>query len=157
MILPSLVAPILTVLEEPEVGPGARNTSSRVITIFTGRPDLRDSTQRQRLEVDDGLAAEAAADLGRDGADVAQLRRPSARRVMARTMNWPWLLLQIVALPSGDADEAGVRLDVALVHRLGPEAALDDDLGLGEAGLDVAQLVLELAGDVGRLALELGS
>ena len=44
VILPSLVAPILTVLEEPDVGPVARNTSSRVITILTGRPDLRAST-----------------------------------------------------------------------------------------------------------------
>ena len=43
-----------------------------------------------------------------------------------------------------------MRLDVALVHRLGLEAALDDDVGRSEPGLDVAQCVLELAGDVRR-------
>ena len=39
-MVPSFFAPILTVLLEPEVGPVARITSSRVITIFTGRPDF---------------------------------------------------------------------------------------------------------------------
>ncbi len=39
-----------------------------------------------------------------------------------------------------------------LVERL---AQVVDLVGLGERDLDVAQLVLELAGDVGRLALEL--
>ena len=35
---PSRLAPIFTVLTVPEAGPVARNTSSRLITIFTGRP-----------------------------------------------------------------------------------------------------------------------
>ncbi len=39
-MVPSFLAPIFTVLREPEVGPVARITSSRVITIFTGRPDF---------------------------------------------------------------------------------------------------------------------
>ena len=39
---PSRVAPSLTRIELPEVGPEARNTSSRVITIFTGRPAFCD-------------------------------------------------------------------------------------------------------------------
>ena len=43
VIVPSFLAPILTVITPPEVGPLARNTSSRVITIFTGLPALRDS------------------------------------------------------------------------------------------------------------------
>ena len=42
VILPSAVAPSLTVTTAPEVGPVARNTSSRVITIFTGAPACRD-------------------------------------------------------------------------------------------------------------------
>ena len=37
------MTPILIVIEEPEVGPVALNTSSRLIMIFTGWPDLRDS------------------------------------------------------------------------------------------------------------------
>ena len=43
VILPSLVQPIFTLTLAPGVGPVPRNTSSRVITIFTGRLDLRDS------------------------------------------------------------------------------------------------------------------
>ena len=35
--------PIFTVIIDPGAGPVARCTSSRVMTIFTGRPDLRDS------------------------------------------------------------------------------------------------------------------
>src|SRR5436190_12750886 len=42
-ILPSLVTPILTHIDEPEVGPVALNTSSRVIVILTARPDFFDS------------------------------------------------------------------------------------------------------------------
>ncbi len=40
---PSFVAPRRTSITLAEVGPLARNTSSRDITIFTGRPHLRDS------------------------------------------------------------------------------------------------------------------
>ena len=43
-MVPSFLAPILTVLDEPEVGPEARITSSRVITILTGSPDFFDSS-----------------------------------------------------------------------------------------------------------------
>ena len=51
----------------------------------------------------------------------------------------------------GDAGQGGVRLDVALVDRRGLELALDDDVGLLEAGLDVAQGDLDALGDVRRL------
>ena len=43
VILPSLVTPILTRNFAPDVGPVARNTSSRVITILTGRRAFFDS------------------------------------------------------------------------------------------------------------------
>ena len=43
VIRPSLLAPSLTSTTAPEVGPEARNTSSRLITILTGRPDFFDS------------------------------------------------------------------------------------------------------------------
>ena len=106
--------------------------------------------QRHRLQIDDGLAAEAAADLGRDGADVAQLDARQLGRHVAHHE------VALAAAPDGDlarlvdTDEAGVGLDVALVHGLGLEAALDDDIGRGKPGVDVTQLVLELAGDVGH-------
>ena len=48
-----------------------------------------------------------------------------------------------------------MRLDIALMHRARGEGALDDDVGLLEAFRDVALLVLDAAGDVGRLAFEL--
>ncbi len=48
-----------------------------------------------------------------------------------------------------------MRLDIALVHRTGGEAALDHDFGFGKTLRDVALLDFEPAGDVGRLAFEL--
>src|SRR3984957_11481753 len=39
-ILPSLVTPTLAHMDEPEVGPVALNTSSRVICRRTGRPEV---------------------------------------------------------------------------------------------------------------------
>jgi hypothetical protein len=50
-----------------------------------------------------------------------------------------------------DIGEAGVRLDIALVRRLGLEGALDDDVGLLEAGRDIAMAELVAAHDVGGL------
>ncbi len=43
MSLPSLVAPIFTLIFEPEVGPLARSTSERDMTSFTGAPVFFDS------------------------------------------------------------------------------------------------------------------
>src|ERR1051325_10379952 len=43
VIWPSFLAPSLTSTTAPEVGPVARNTSSRLMTILTGRPDFFDS------------------------------------------------------------------------------------------------------------------
>ena len=42
--LPSRLAPSFTRIFEPDVGPVARKTSSRLMTIFTGRCALREST-----------------------------------------------------------------------------------------------------------------
>ena len=106
--------------------------------------------QRQRLQVDDGLAAETAADLGWNGANVAQ---PGAGELARHVAHHE---VALAAAPDGgaailgDAHETGVRLDIALMHGLGLEAALDDHLRRGEARLDVAQRVLELAGDIRR-------
>ena len=52
-----------------------------------------------------------------------------------------------------------MRLDIALVHRLGRVAPLDDDIGLGEPGLDIALGEADHLGDVGglgRLRLDAG-
>ena len=86
--------------------------------------------RRERLEIDDGLAAKTAADFRRNGADVAlrnagQIRRHGAHHELALARA-PDRGLVV----GGDADEAGVRLDIALMHRTGGEGALDDHLGL---------------------------
>ena len=99
-ILPSFVTPILTHIDEPEVGPVALNTSSRLIMQPDRQAGLLRQQRGDRLQVDDGLAAEAAADLGRDRrAD----RRSACRRicaVSARIWKWPWLDDQISPWPS---------------------------------------------------------
>ncbi len=59
-------------------------------------------------------------------------------------------------LAVGDADQAGVRLDIALMHRpRSRKLAFDDHVSFLEARFDVAELVLQRARDVGGLALEL--
>ena len=95
--------------------------------------------QRHRLEIDQRLAAEAAADLRRGHADVGhvdpqQLRDIGANHELALAAA-PDLRLA-VARRGGDA---GMRLDIALMHGLGGVVALDDHLGVLEAQRDVAQ------------------
>src|SRR5215813_4182019 len=75
VILPSLVAPILTHIEPPDVGPVALKTSSRDIVIFTGRPDFCDSSAATGLF--------------------------SSFAVSARTTKWPWLDDHTSVCPSG--------------------------------------------------------
>ena len=48
--------------------------------------------------------------------------------------------------------DAALRLDVALMHRLGVEFTLDDHVGLGEALRDVAHVEIELLDHVRGLA-----
>ena len=114
-------------------------------------PGLLRQDQRQRLEINDRLAAEPAADLGwncRDAAlrqagqvrgyrphhEVALRTRPDLRRVLARHRH-----------------ETGMRFDIALVHRLGRKAALNDHVGFRETFFDIAELVFQTAGNVRRL------
>ena len=134
----------------PEVGPEALKTSSRDITIFTGRLALRER-EGQRLEIDDGLAAEAAADLGGGDADLGDVQAQQARAVGPHDEVALGAAPELGRAVLGDAGQGGVRLDVALMDRRGLELALDDDIGLLEAGLDVAQGDLDALGDVGGL------
>ena len=117
-----------------------------------GAPGLLGQRQCDRLEVDHGLAAEAAADLRRGDADPADVPSEQPRAVRAHDpmalRRHPHVGLAVLR----HARHAGVRLDVALVHRLGRERALDDEIGLLEAGGDVAQHELDALGHVrGRL------
>ncbi len=65
-----------------EVGPVASKTSLRLIVSLTGLPALLREQRRDRIEVGDGLAAEAAADLHRDDFD-RRLRHAEDRRRLA--------------------------------------------------------------------------
>ncbi len=104
-----------------------------------------------RLEIDDRLAAEAAADLGRDRADVGDVGADDAGGVAAHHE------LALARAPDRglavgcDRNDTGMRLDIALVHRLCRVAPLDDDVGLAEPGLDVALGKAHHLGDVGGL------
>src|SRR5207237_9033602 len=95
-----------------------------------------------RLEIVDGLAAKAAADLGRRHMHIAdrhaeQLGGQSADDEMPLARR-PDLGLAVVV----EAGGAGMRLDIGLVHRRCLEFLLDDLLGLGKAGIDIADLKL---------------
>jgi hypothetical protein len=107
--------------------------------------------QRDGLQIHDGLAAEAAADLCGRHADLADVPAEQPCAVGAHDpmalRRHPQLRLSVL----GHGGYAGVRLDVALVHRLGRERALYDEVRLLEAGLDVADSELDALGDVGGL------
>ena len=105
----------------------------------------------QRLEIDQRLAAEAAADLGRIHPDVGHV---DAQQLGGVGADHELALAGAVDLHLAvrrRGRQAGMRLDIGLVHRLGGVVALDDHLGLGEAGLDVALGEGHDLGDVGRL------
>ena len=104
-----------------------------------------------RLDIDDGLAAEGAADLGGMHAQVAELHAEELRGIRAHD-EVPLARAPELALAVGvEARDAGVRLDIALVHRRGLEGHLDDLVGRREARLDVAHLVFDALRDVRRL------
>ncbi len=107
--------------------------------------------QGQRLEIDERLAAEPAADLGRDRAD---LRNIDAEQFGAIGAHHELALARAPdrALAVGrHRDDAGMRLDISLVHRLRRVAALDDDIGLAEPGFGVALGEGHPLGDVRRM------
>ena len=101
-----------------------------------------------RLEIDDGLAAKAAADLRRRHANIAdrhaeQFRGQRADHEMPLARR-PDLGLAIVI----EAGDAGMRLDIGLVHRRGLELLVDDLVGLGKACIRVADLELDPLRDI---------
>jgi hypothetical protein len=102
---------------------GARGRARRPHHLFAGHHHLDRAAGffrkqgRQRLEIDDGLAAETAANFSWNGADIAlrnpgQVRRHGAHHelALARTPDRGLVV-------GADADQAGVRLDIALMHR----------------------------------------
>ena len=115
-------------------------------------PRLLRQLHGERLEVDVVLAAEAAAELGRRHLHLRDVHRqqlgdlgPHHEVALRRGPDLGDAAVGVVR-------DRGLRLDVALVRRLGAELALDDDVGLGETGVDVA----ELGGQHGREVRRLG-
>ena len=108
---------------------------------------------RHRLHVDHGLGAEAAADFQGDGLDVGDGDAHESRGMVAHGE------LALAAGPDGQLSVsaplggASVGLDVALVYRDGLGFLLNDDVGLLEALLNVAEAELELVGDVADLGI----
>src|SRR5581483_11018927 len=106
---PSRLAPSLTSMTLPAAGPVPRNTSSRLHDLDRA-PRLLRQRQRHRLEIDQGLAAEAAADLGRHHADVGDV---DAEQFGAIGAHHELALARAPdrALPvRGGGDDAGMRL-----------------------------------------------
>ncbi len=137
--------------------PGAAEHLLAVHYHFHGPAGLLGQRQRHRLQIDQGLAAEAAADLGRDRPDV---RDVDAEEFGAIGADHELTLARAPdrALPvGGERDDAGVRLDIGLMHGLARIAALDDDIGVAEAGIDIALGKADPLGDVrgmGRLRVD---
>ena len=105
-----------------------------------------------RLDIDHGLAAEGAADLRRIDPQVAQTHAQQLRGIGAHHEVALARAPQLALAVGVEARDAGLRLDIGLVHRRGLERHLDDLVGLREARVDVADLVLDALGDVRRLA-----
>ncbi len=105
----------------------------------------------ERFEIDDRLAAEPAADLGRDRADIGDIGTAEARGVGA-DHELALARAEDRRLAVGaDRNQARMRLNIALVHRFCRIAPLDDEIGFLEAGLDVAFREGDHLGDIRRL------
>src|SRR5262249_23358219 len=110
---------------------------------FYGSVRFARQRERDRLHPHVRLAAEAAADFRRRHFEFRDLHAEQARADVAKREVTLRRDPQLALAVGPDAREARVRFYVALVRLLGLVAALDDDVGEFEAGLDVA--VTELA------------
>ena len=98
--LPSFVAPSLTFIFVPEVGPVASKTSFRDICTFTGWPLLRESRAATGSAYSTVFAPKPPP-ISSGMALTSATGMPMNRAVWSRTVNCPWLLDQMVSLPSG--------------------------------------------------------
>src|SRR4051794_32061993 len=104
-----------------------------------------------------GLAAETAADLGSGGAQPRNIHAEKLCRDIADHEVALGAHPNFTAPVGTDARQTGMRLDIALMRRFGLVGALDHDIGLAEARLDIAVTELAPASDVrgrGRLRLD---
>ena len=134
---------------------GAGGRTGGAEDLVTRHHDLHRRTgllrqgQGHRLDIDRGLAAKSAADLGRGDPDVRCLDVQNLGAIGAdhelALAGGPDLALAVGA----EAGDAGVRLDIALVNGRRDVAAFDDHVRRGEAAGKVAALQLHARGDVG--------
>ena len=133
----------------PGAGPLEVNTSARCHHHLHRAAGLLGQADRHRLQEHRGLAAEAAADLGRNGLDPRRgdTELPGGQ-VADREVALAGHPQQDVAVLAV-AGDAGVRLDVALVDGGAVELVLEDHVGGGEARLHVTGVEHVGVGDVG--------
>jgi hypothetical protein len=98
-MVPSFFMPIFTSIDEDDVGPVARSTSSRLITILTGRLALSDRASAT------GSMNTVVLPPKPPPISEAVTRRfdtsmPSRPAQVLRTMKWPWVHTHISPRPS---------------------------------------------------------
>ena len=91
VIRPSLRQPILIRVCAPEVGPVARNTSSRLMVILTGRFDFFESTMAGGFQIDVVLAAGTRRPARSGSRGVLEMSICSSLAHCARITKWPWV------------------------------------------------------------------
>ena len=113
----------------------------------------RFARQRQchGLQINHGLAAEAAADFRRGDTQLGNVHSQQLGAVTADNVvplgGAPKLRITVVR----DVGKTCVGLDVSLVHGICGELALDDHVGRGEAGLQITLGKFDALSDIGRL------
>ena len=101
------------------------------------------------LDINHGLAAERAADLGRVNAQIADLHVEQRRGVVADDEMSLARAPQLALAVGIETRDAALRLDIGLMHGRGLERHLDDLVGRRETRLDVTEIELVALGDVG--------
>ncbi len=96
---PALVTPILTVMLVLEVGPEARNTSSRLMTTFTGLPAFRDSASATG-STNTVVLPPKPPPISEAVTRSLDTSMPRSAAQVSRTMKWPWVQTQSSPEPS---------------------------------------------------------
>jgi hypothetical protein len=142
---------------KPDFDNGTGGRACGAEHLFAAHHDLDRSPRflRQhvgkRFEVDDRFATKAAANLGRNGTDIRDISAADARGIAAHHELTLARTVDDCLAVGPDRNQTGVRLDIALVYRLGRVAPFDDHVGFLEAGLDIALGETHDLGDVRRL------
>ena len=145
---PSRRAPTLTVIRIGCRLVEAENCSWRVNSSFTGRPVFRHGERDDVLGEHLLLAAEAAADaLGENPYLVARQIEESAKRVARQKRRLRAGADMQPPIGVQPADRA-MGLEMRVLHPLRRIDAFVDDVGFGEACLDVADMAVQFGDDV---------